>query len=92
MGRAPCRTGAWSGVGTAEGSVSIPGARAAAAPPPLPAHAPAPAAGSGQQLAFPSPLEFVRQTYSEDTQPQQQADTQVTLHSQIKCLALFYEF
>ena len=61
---------------------------AAAAPPPLPA----PAAGPGQQLAFPSPLEFVRQTYSEDTQPQQQADTQVTLHSQIKCLALFYEF
>ena len=56
---------------------------AAAAPPPLPAHAPAPAAG--QQLAFPSPLEFVRQTYSEDTQPQQQADTQVTLHSQIEC-------
>ena len=51
---------------------------AAAAPPPLPAHAPAPAAGPGQQLAFPSPLEFVRQTYSEDTQPQQQADTQVT--------------
>ena len=65
---------------------------AAAAPPPLPAHAPAPAAGPGQQLAFPSPLEFVRQTYSEDTQPQQQADTQVTLHSQIGFLALFYEF
>ena len=64
---------------------------AAAAPPPLPAHAPAPAAGPGQQLAFPSPLEFVRQTYSEDTQPQQQADTQVTLHSQIEWLALLYE-
>ena len=59
---------------------------AAAAPPPLPAHAPA--AGPGQQLAFPSPLEFVRQTYSEDTQPQPQADTQVTLHSQIEWLAL----